>query len=107
MAKNGLSEYKRLPSGEVALRIVLGEPLERCEAIEVFCVAPDLMKATNALRECGLQGVHRPKVHGSRIDPQALADFQRLGPPFVWRPWSSEPGPWQHAFALPGIPDHA
>jgi hypothetical protein len=97
------SQYRRLPSGEVAVLLLLGEPVERCDDIEVFCVVPDLMTAITTLRECGLPGVHRPKVHGSRIDEQALTAFERLGPPFVWRPCSSERGPWQHASALPGI----
>ena len=103
LSRKGLSEYKRLPDGQVAIRLVLAEPLDRCEAIEVFCVAPDLLTATDALRACGLRGVHRPKVHGSRIDEQALSEWGRLGPPFVWRQWSSEQGPWRHAFELSGI----
>jgi hypothetical protein len=96
-------QYRRLPSGEVAVLLLLSEPVERCDAIEVFCVVPDLMTAVRTLRQCELPGVHRPKAHGSRIDPQALAAFERLGPPFVWRPRSSERGPWQHVSALPGI----
>jgi hypothetical protein len=103
VSTGGLNQYRRLPGGEVAVRLVVGEPVERCDAIEVFCVMPDLMTAVTTLRECGLPGVHRPKVYGSRIDEQAVSAFERLGPPFVWRPWSSEVGPWQHASALPGI----
>jgi hypothetical protein len=87
----------------VAVLLLLGEPVERCDAIEVFCVVPDLMTAVTTLRGCGLTDVHRPKAHGSRIDEQALAAFERLGPPFVWRPWPPEGGPWRHGSALPGI----
>lgn len=103
MSKDGLSEYKRLGGGGVAIRLVLPEPVELCEAIEVFCIAADVATAIDTLRSCGLRSVHRPKVHGARVDEHARSEFDRLGPPFIWRPWSSDQGSWRPASELPGV----